>query len=109
MLYLEGKQRSNQWIMATSAPIPVYRLTDHARTEMARRQIQESDVANVLAAPEQTETIRAGRGIYQSRLVWGDPPATYLLRVFVDVDRHPPDIVTVYRTSKIAKYWRTVP
>ena len=109
MLYLEGKQRSNQWIMATLAPIPVYRLTDHARTEMVRRQIQESDVASVLAAPEQTETIRAGREIYQSRLVWGDPPATYLLRVFVDVDHQPPDIVTVYRTSKIAKYWRTAP
>ena len=95
--------------MATSAPITVYRLTAHVRTEMARRQIQEPDVARVLAVPEQTETIRAGREVYQSRLAWGDPPATYLLRVFVDVDRQPPDVVTVYRTSKIAKYWRTTP
>ena len=95
--------------MAASVPIQVYRLTDHARTEMARRQIQESDVASVLVAPEQTETIRAGREVYQSRVTWGDPPATYLLRVFVDVDRQPPDVVTVYRTSKIAKYWRTAP
>lgn len=30
----------------------------------------------------------------------------YLLRVFVDVDRDPPDVVTAYRTSKIEKYWR---
>lgn len=95
--------------MAASVPIQVYRLTDHARTEMARRQIQESDVASVLAALEQTETIRAGREVYQSRLTLGDPAATYLLRVFVDVDRQPPDVVTVYRTSKIAKYWRTAP
>jgi len=30
----------------------------------------------------------------------------YLVRVFLDVDRRPPDVVTVYRTSKIAQYWR---
>lgn len=95
--------------MAASVPIQVYRLTDHARTQMARRQIHESDVASALAAPEQTEMIRAGREVYQSRLTLGDPPATYLLRVFVDVDRQPPDVVTVYHTSKIAKYWRTAP
>ena len=34
------------------------------------------------------------------------PPTTYLLRVFVDTDREPPEVVTVYRTSKITKYWR---
>lgn len=28
------------------------------------------------------------------------------MRVFVDVDREPAEVVTVYRTSKIAKYWR---
>jgi hypothetical protein len=30
----------------------------------------------------------------------------YLVRVFVDVDRTPAEVVTVYRTSKMAKYWR---
>lgn len=57
--------------MAASVPIQVYRLTNHARTEMTRRQIQESDVASVLAAPEQTETLRAGREVYQSRVMGG--------------------------------------
>nr|MBC7245068.1 DUF4258 domain-containing protein [Chloroflexota bacterium] len=74
---------------------------------MARRQIKEEDVARVLAAPEQTETIREGREVFQSRLQLGEPPRLYLLRVFVDIDRTPPEVVTVYRTSKIAKYWRT--
>ena len=31
----------------------------------------------------------------------------YLVRVFVDIDREPAEVVTVYRTSKIGKYWRT--
>jgi hypothetical protein len=30
---------------------------------------------------------------------------TYIVRVFVDIDRSPPEIVTVYRTSKVGKYW----
>jgi hypothetical protein len=32
----------------------------------------------------------------------------YLIRVFLDVDRDPPEVVTVYRTSRVAKYWRTI-
>jgi hypothetical protein len=30
----------------------------------------------------------------------------FLLRVFVDVGRWPAEVVTAYRTSKVAKYWR---
>jgi hypothetical protein len=66
----------------------------------------EEDLASVLTNPEQTETVREGRPVYQSRLPSGAPPATYLLRVLVDIDRTPPEVVTVYRTSKVAKYWR---
>jgi len=28
------------------------------------------------------------------------------LRVFVDVRREPPEVVTAYWTSKVEKYWR---
>ncbi len=73
---------------------------------MIRRQIAEEDVARVLAAPEQTQTIRQGREVYQARLLSGEPPKLYLLRVFVDTDCFPPEVVIAYRTSKIAKYWR---
>jgi len=36
----------------------------------------------------------------------GAPSREYLVRVFVDVDRRPADVITVYLTSKIAKYWK---
>ena len=101
------KQGYNRLKMAEAKSITNYRVTDHARDEMVRRQITEEDVAKVLAAPEQTETVREGREVYQSRLQTGEPPKTYLLRVFVDIDRIPPEVVTVYRTRKITKYWRT--
>ena len=93
--------------MPHSPPIVSYRLTDHAILEMERREIAEADVARVLSAPEQTEIIRPGRVVCQSRIQAADPPRVYLLRVFVDIDRDPPDVVTAYRTSKVEKYWRT--
>lgn len=88
-------------------PITNFRLTDHAIDEMVRRRISETDVAQVLSAPEHTATVREGREVYQARIESGETPKTYLLRVIVDVDREPPEVVTAYRTSKIHKYWRT--
>ena len=92
--------------MAEGTPITEYRLTDHAQFEMKRRQIGEAEIAQVLSAPEQIETVRPGRVVYQSRVEMGEPTRVYLLRVFVDIDRQPVEVVTVYRTSKIDKYWR---
>jgi hypothetical protein len=92
--------------MTKAKPIKNYRLTTHAKEEMNRRQISTDEVASILAAPEQIQYVRQGRDVYQSRIEAGKPPQKYLLRVFVDIDREPPEVVTVYRTSKIAKYWR---
>jgi hypothetical protein len=83
-----------------------YELTDHARLEMQRRAITESEVQAVLAAPEQSEEVRTGRCVYQSRMASAISSKMFLIHVFVDVDRDPAEIVTVYRTSKIDKYWR---
>jgi hypothetical protein len=92
--------------MAKLKPITNYRLTEHAKDQMARRQISQDDVANVLSAPEQIQAVRQGRDVYQSRIKAGKPPKRYMLRVFIDIDREPPEVVTVYRTGKITKYWR---
>lgn len=92
--------------MPNIEPILNFAFTDHALSEMARRQITEEEVRTALAKPEQMEMVRDGRAVYQSRLEMGNPPKIYLLRVFVDIDPVPPFVVTVYRTSKIEKYWR---
>ena len=47
--------------------------------------------------------VRPGRIILQSRARIGTH--NQLVRVFVDVDVSPAQVVTVYRTSKIDKYW----
>jgi hypothetical protein len=83
-----------------------YTLTSHALLEIRRRGLTEADVVAVLKAPEQSEEVRPGRCVYQSRLNFGTPSKMCLLRVFIDIDRDPPEVVTVYRTSKVQKYWR---
>jgi hypothetical protein len=92
--------------MLSPEPIFEFVFTDHALAEMARRGISQEHVRNVLANPEQVESIRETRAVYQAKYETGEPPKIYLLRVFVDIDRRPPHVVTVYRTSKIEKYWR---
>lgn len=87
-------------------PIKRYRLTKHAVEQMARRHINEFEVAEVLRSPEQILPVREGRVVYQSRVKVKGLRRTYLIRVFVDIDRDPPEVVTVYRTSKVKKYWR---
>lgn len=90
-------------------PRSEYRLTAHARQQMARRGISEAEVNEVLQAPEQVEEVGEGRLVFQSRKLVGVRGTLSLLRVFVDVDRSPPEVVTAYRTSRVAKYWRDKP
>ena len=92
--------------MPTPKPIHNFIFTDHALSEMSRREINRDEVAKVLSKPEQSEVVRTGRRVYQSRLNLGEPSKEYLLRVFVDIDRDPPQVVTAYRISKIEKYLR---
>jgi hypothetical protein len=87
--------------------ITAYVLTAHARFELARRGISEHLVRRVLAIPEQRISVRPGRVVLQSRTMMES--RVYLVRVVVDVDRHPAEVVTAYRISKVAKYWAANP
>ncbi len=87
-------------------PVKDYVITPHAAREMQRRDLDEAILRSILAAPEQRLSVRPGRIVLQSRVAMGSPASTYLVRVFVDVDRQPAEVVTAYRTSKIGKYWR---
>jgi hypothetical protein len=87
-------------------PVTDYIFTDHARLEILRRGLSEEMVRAILLAPDQRIEVRPGRDVLQSKISFGQPEKAFLLRVFVDIDRRPAEIVTVYRTSKIEKYWR---
>jgi len=79
-------------------------VTPHAAQMAGRRAIPEEVIRAVLTRPEQRLEVREGRVVLQSRVPMGE--REFLVRVFVDVERNPPEVVTAYRTSKVAKYWR---
>jgi len=81
-----------------------YVLTEHAELEMSRRQIEPEWVATIMATPEQIVEGFNGRKVFQSRIESGDK--THLIRLVVEEWHSPPVVETIYRTSKIEKYWR---
>jgi hypothetical protein len=81
-------------------------LSAHARWRAERRGIDETTVLEVAAAPEQVLPVRPGREIRQSRR---DDPARgrqFVVRVVVETGAEADTVVTVYRSSKVDKYWR---
>ena len=82
-----------------------FRLSNHAREEMERRGIPLALVESVLDSPQQVVIEKSGKEGYQSQIDFGDG-RIFLLRVIVAYDVDPPVVVTVYRTSKIEKYWK---
>jgi hypothetical protein len=59
----------------------------------------------VLDNPQQIIIEREGRKVYQSKVDFGNGKI-FLLRIIVADDIDPKVVITVYRTSKIEKYWR---
>jgi hypothetical protein len=88
-------------VAASSRPVVI---TEHARLQAARRNVPEYLVLSIARSPEQEIAVRAGRQIRQSQVTFADGKL-YLVRVVVDVLASADEVVTVYRTSRIAKYW----
>jgi len=88
----------------TVEAITKYIFTDHAAIEINRRGLTVKTIDEILKSPEQRLDVRPGRVVLQSRIE--ESGLEYLIRVFVDIDRNPAEVVTAYRTSKVLKYWR---
>lgn len=91
----------------SALPITEYVFSEHARFELLRRGLSEEAVRAIHLSPEQRIEVRPGRVVLQSKVFLEPSGTVFLLRVFVDIDRRPAEVVTAYRTSKVEKYWRT--
>ena len=80
-------------------------LSEHARAQAARRGISEETLLGIARAPEQRLSVRPGREIRQAWVSTPPGGPLYLVRVVVDAGPTDETVVTVYRTSKIDKYW----
>lgn len=78
-------------------------LSDHAKFEMRRRGITEDEVGVTFHQPQQKIKLEGGREIWQNK-VEAEGKA-YVIRVILEVDPRT-RIITVYKSSKVKKYWR---
>jgi Domain of unknown function (DUF4258) len=81
-----------------------FKFSKHALEELERRQIPRTTIERVLESPEQKLPVLENIICYQSRVNFGGKQ--YLLRVMVNEAAEQSVVVTVYRTSKVRKYWK---
>jgi hypothetical protein len=82
-----------------------FKLSRHARLEMERRGISLDLLEHVLQNPQQIVMETRGKKAYQSIIDFG-AGKKFMVRVIVADEHDPLIVITVYRTSKIHKYWR---
>ena len=83
-----------------------FKLSRHAQRETVERRIPPDILQSVLETPQQVVPAHGGLRAYQSQIEFGSG-RMFLVRAIVAEDVDPPVVVTVYRTRKVAKYWRT--
>lgn len=82
-----------------------FEISRHAQEEMDRRGITRNLVETILQNPQQIVDEYGNNKAYQS-IINLRTGKDYLFRVIVNDNVDPVKVVTVYKTSKIKKYWR---
>ncbi len=84
-------------------PMKPIQICGHARFEMRRRGISDTEVEAAVRNPEQVLPAKKGRQVMQSKVGAG---GHLLLRVVVKAEPAAYVVVTAYLTNKVAKYWK---
>lgn len=82
-----------------------FEISRHAHEEIKRRGIPLNVVEAILQNPQQIVDEYGNKKAYQS-IIKTEASKEYLVRVIVNDTVDPAKVITVYRTSKISKYWR---
>jgi hypothetical protein len=76
----------------------------YALKQMQERGLSGTIVREAVVTPDQVVQGKRGRKIAQKRIQ--DVGKEYLIRVIYEEAASEVTVVTAYRTSKVAKYWR---
>ena len=82
------------------------KFSKHALEQMEQRGISEDIVLEITGSPQQAIPDGLERMVYQSIKYFEKDKKEFLVRVIVNIIKQPNLIITVYRTSKIEKYWQ---
>jgi hypothetical protein len=79
--------------------------SNHAKEQMRKRAIAREIVMSVISHPEEilVDDEDATVTIFQSLIK--EDQQWFLLRVFINKNKIPHEIITLYKTSKIKKYY----
>ncbi len=80
--------------------------SEHALFEMERRGIEQELVKKAIINPQQKFPAKKGRTVVQIKYYDNAQAHDMLLRVMGEETTAFFEVVTVYKTSKIKKYWR---
>ena len=81
---------------------PSFSFSTHAIEQITKRGLSRSIISVVIANPDVTFFAPEDIMIFQ-KVVY-EPDKAYLYRVFVNIRKIPPLVVTAYKTSKINRY-----
>ena len=81
-------------------------ITEHAKFEASRRNIPEELIRSVIENPQQKLPSQKGRVIVQSKYNDEEEDKEMILRVIGVASSEDFKVITVYKTSKINKYWK---
>jgi len=81
-------------------------VTEHAKFEADRRNIPEELIKSVVEVPQQKLSSKKGRVIVQKKYYDETEGKEMILRVVGIESVEEFRVITVYKTSKIDKYWK---
>jgi hypothetical protein len=76
----------------------------HAEEQLKERKLSKSLVSKILTKPDQVLSGQKGRRVAQTIVT--EDGVEFLVRVVYEEEGDITEVVTVYRTTKIKKYWR---
>jgi len=80
--------------------------TEHAMFQMQRRKIRKEDVESLIKSSCQKIRSKEGKTIFQNKYFDKILKKEMLLRVIGEERGEGFVVITVYKTSKIEKYWK---
>jgi len=80
----------------------MFKYSKHALEQIQIRKLNKTIVDDVLKHPDKQLADQTGLKVYQKTVQSAEK--YYLYRVFVNIYKNPPMVVTVYKTSKLKKY-----
>ena len=84
-----------------------FEYSKHAEEQMLLRNIKREDVEKAIKFPDQILSDENDLYVKIYQYLLKENSQMFLLRIFVNISKSPNKIVTLYKTTKISKYYES--